>query len=81
MLTTTQLAQKIDDWVFNRRDRQLLKARLLDGATFAELADMTDMSVNGVKSRYARALSAFEDAMQADGYQPTDYIHTNQAEA
>lgn len=40
----------IDRWVFNERDRNLLKRRLLDGIKFEDLADEFDMSVRQVKT-------------------------------
>jgi hypothetical protein len=40
----------IDDWVFNERDRKILKRRLLDGICFEPLAEEFDLSVRQVKA-------------------------------
>lgn len=40
----------IDEWIFNARNREILKRRLLDGVTFDRLADEFDMSVRQIKS-------------------------------
>lgn len=39
----------IDEWIFNERDRELLKRRLLDGIKYEDLAEEFDMSVRQVK--------------------------------
>lgn len=39
----------IDDWIFNLRDREILKDRLLDGVTLEKLAEKFDMSVSQIK--------------------------------
>ena len=40
----------IDDWIFNERDRKILKRRLLDGVCFEPLAEEFDLSVRQVKA-------------------------------
>lgn len=40
----------IDDWIFNERDREILKRRLLDGVTFEKLAEEFDLTDRRVKS-------------------------------
>ena len=39
----------IDRWVFNQRDRAILKRRLLDGICFEPLAEEFDLSVRQVQ--------------------------------
>lgn len=39
----------IDEWIFNERDRKILKRRLLDGITHEKIAEEIDMSVIQVK--------------------------------
>lgn len=39
----------IDEWIFNLRDREILKSRLLDGVTLEKLAEKFDMSVSQIK--------------------------------
>lgn len=34
----------IDEWIFNERDRKILKRKLLDGATYERVAEEFDMS-------------------------------------
>ena len=40
----------IDEWIFSERDRQILKARLLDGKLFKEIADEFHLTERHVKS-------------------------------
>ena len=37
-LSRTEWENLIDEWIFNERDRAILKRRLLDGLTFEQLA-------------------------------------------
>ena len=39
----------IDEWIFNERNRNILKRRLLDGVTFEKLAEEFDLSTQQVK--------------------------------
>jgi DNA-directed RNA polymerase specialized sigma subunit len=39
----------INEWIFNERDREILKSRLLDGVTIEKLAEKFDMSVSQIK--------------------------------
>lgn len=47
--TRTEWERLIDDYIFNERNRHILKRRLLDGITFEKLAEEFDMSVLQVK--------------------------------
>lgn len=49
-LSRSQWEKLIDDWIFNERDRKLLKRRLLDGIRFEDLAEEFEMSVRQVKA-------------------------------
>ena len=40
----------IDRWIFNERDRAILKRRLLDGICFEPLAEEFNLSVQQTKS-------------------------------
>lgn len=40
----------IDEWIFNERNRNILKRRMLDGITFERLAEEFDLSVQQVKT-------------------------------
>ena len=48
-LSRTELSDLIDEWIFNERDRAILKRRMLDGVTYEPLADEFDMSVSQIK--------------------------------
>lgn len=43
-LSRTEWERLIDDWIFNERDRKIVKRRLLDGVTFENLAKEFDLS-------------------------------------
>lgn len=38
-LSRSEWAQLIDEWIFNERDRYILKRRLLDGIRYCQIAD------------------------------------------
>ena len=40
----------IDEWIFNERNRAILKRRLLDGICYEPLAEEFDMSVRQIKN-------------------------------
>lgn len=46
----SEVERIIDEWVFNERDRKILKRRLLDGVCFEPLAEEFALSVRQVKS-------------------------------
>lgn len=46
----SQLDFIIDEWIFNERNRNLLKRRLLDGLTYERLAEEFDLSVQQTKN-------------------------------
>ena len=47
----------IDEWIFNERDRAILKRRLLDGICYEPLAEEFDLSVTQVKNIVYKAQS------------------------
>lgn len=49
-LSRSEWEKLIDEWIFNERDRRILKRRLLDGIRFEELAEEFQMSVRQVKA-------------------------------
>lgn len=49
-LSRSQIEYLIDEWIFNERDRKILKRRMLDGICFEPLAEEFDLSVQGVKT-------------------------------
>lgn len=40
----------IDEWIFNERDRKILKRKLLDGITHERIAEEFDMSTRRIKA-------------------------------
>ena len=46
----SEIERLIDEWVYNERNRCILKRRLLDGITYERLADEFGLSVRQVKS-------------------------------
>lgn len=49
-LSRSELEYLIDEYIFNERDRAILKRRLLDGICFEPLAEEFDLSVRQVKN-------------------------------
>ena len=49
-LSRSDIEYLIDEWIFNERDRNILKRRLLDGVIFDDLAEEFDLSVRRVKT-------------------------------
>lgn len=49
-LSISEWSYLIDEWIFNERDRKILKRRLLDGIGFEPLAEEFDMSVRQIKN-------------------------------
>ena len=49
----TEITEAIDEWIIGKnahRDREILKARLIEGHTFERLAEDFDMSVRQIKT-------------------------------
>lgn len=46
----SEVEHLIDEWIFNERDRKILKRRLLDGICYEPLAEEFDLSVRQVKN-------------------------------
>ena len=49
-LSRSEIEYLIDEWIFNERDRAVLKRRLLDGIKYEALAEEFDLSVRQVKN-------------------------------
>jgi len=50
----------IDEWIFNERDRKIIKRRLLDGICFEPLAEEFDLSVRQTKSIIYKSLDKLQ---------------------
>ena len=48
-LTNSELVQLIDENIHHKRNRKILKRRLIDGVTYEALAEEFEMSVRGIK--------------------------------
>ena len=48
-LSRTEWENLIDEWIFNERDRAILKRRLLDGRTFEQLAEEFNFSTQNIQ--------------------------------
>lgn len=46
----SEIALLIDEWIFNERNRGILKRRLLDGVTYERLAEEFELSTQQVKT-------------------------------
>lgn len=49
-ISRSQLENIIDEWVFNERNRKIIKRRLLDGICFEPLAEEFKLSVRQIKN-------------------------------
>ncbi len=45
----TELTNAIDEWVLNKKHREIMKSRLIDGMTFDALAELYVMSPRQIK--------------------------------
>jgi DNA-directed RNA polymerase specialized sigma24 family protein len=48
--SNSQIARVIDEYVHNRRDREVLKARYIDGICYEPLSERFGLSVRQVKN-------------------------------
>lgn len=49
-ISTSQLSNLIDEWIFSERDRAILKRKLIDGICYEPLAEEFELSVRQVKN-------------------------------
>lgn len=47
--TTSQINNLIDEWIFSKKSRRILKMKLLDDETYEVIAEETGMSVDQIK--------------------------------
>lgn len=48
--TNSAISNIIDEHIHSKRDRIILKARLIDGLTYEQIAEDVDMSVRQIKN-------------------------------
>ena len=49
-LSRSEIEFLIDEWILNKRDREILKRRLIDGICYEPLAEEFNLSVRQVKN-------------------------------
>lgn len=49
-ISRSALEHLINEWIFNERDRAIVKRRILDGVHYEHLAEEFDLSVQQTKS-------------------------------
>lgn len=49
-LSRSQIEHIIDEWIFNKKHREILVDRLLDGMTYQEIAEKYDISIQQTKN-------------------------------
>ena len=49
-LSRSEIEERIDEWVFKKRNREILKRRLLDGITYERIAEEFGMSTRQIKN-------------------------------
>ena len=54
--TNSQIEHLIDEHIHKKRDRDILKSRMIDGLVFEELSGIYDLSVQQVKTIVYRGL-------------------------
>lgn len=60
-LTNSELVQLIDENIHHKRNRKILKRRLIDGVTYEALAEEFEMSVRGIKKLVYREQERLRD--------------------
>ncbi len=65
-LSRTELTNLIDEWIFNERNRKILKRRLIDGVCYEPLAEEFDLSVRQVKKIVAVSKATIMFHIKAD---------------
>lgn len=48
-ISIPELNELIDSWIFNERNRQILKARLINGKTYEQIGELFELSDSQVK--------------------------------
>lgn len=61
--STTEVSRMIDDWIFNKKYRRIIKMKLIDGDTYDEIAGAFDppMSVDQVKKIVKQGIDALKN--------------------
>ena len=49
-ISVSEVEHLIDEWIFNERNRNIAKRKIIDGITFEKLAEEYDLSTQQVKT-------------------------------
>lgn len=49
-IPNSKIKHLIDEYIHNKRDREILQSRFIDGFTYERIAEIFDLSVTQVKS-------------------------------
>lgn len=55
-VSRTEAEGLINEWIFNARDRHILRRRILDGLTFEEIAEEFNLSTQRTKAIVYQAI-------------------------
>lgn len=56
-ISRSEWEQLINEWIFNERDRKILKRRLLDGITHEKIAEEFDMSDRQIRTIVKKSIA------------------------
>lgn len=66
-LPTSVIKHLIDEWIHNKKYREILKLRLIDGETFEAISEMMDMSVPQIKTIVYTSIVRMYDCYNTKG--------------
>lgn len=49
-LSYSEIEYLVNEWIHNKRDREIIKSRLLDGLTYEKLSEIYELSVTQTKT-------------------------------
>lgn len=67
-LSRPEIENLIDLWIFNERDRKILKRRLLDGIIYERLSEEFDLSVRQIKTIVKKAKNVYSQRLKFDSF-------------
>lgn len=67
-VSVPELNELIDSWIFNERNRQILKARLINGKTYEKIAEIFDLSDSQVKRIIAKGTETIASKIPKDRF-------------
>ena len=67
-LSKQQVLDLFDAYIFNERNRQIVRRRLLDGVLYEDLAEEYSLSVNQVKTMCYKAIEKISAHIKNDAF-------------